>query len=178
MSETVKTTFFSSGWHRIDKRARKHAGDGKEAKWESDRLDFMMEYIKHRRWQDMLNPDRWCLLTLPHQGGGCGLMTRTRKFEEIIKGMNYVSVYLVTLYKAFYPFTVYHNHSVGWFWISIVAWIQSKMYHQKKHEITVILWVRLYVLWLLKAEWVFPSWRSSMSLWQSRSALVFSRRAA
>lgn len=38
--------------------------------------------------------DRWCLFNLSHQGGGCGLMTRTRKFEQIIKGMNYVSVCL------------------------------------------------------------------------------------
>lgn len=37
--------------------------------------------------------NRWCLFALPHQGGGCGLMTRTRKFEQIIKGMNYVSVW-------------------------------------------------------------------------------------
>lgn len=34
-------------------------------------------------------------MCLPHQGGGCGLMTRTRKFEEIVKGMNYVSVKII-----------------------------------------------------------------------------------
>lgn len=48
--------------------------------------------------------DRWYLFTFPLQGGGCGLMTRTRKFEEIIKGMNCVSLAVASTYKAFYPF--------------------------------------------------------------------------
>lgn len=38
---------------------------------------------------------RVVFVCLPHQGGGCGLMTRTRKFEEIVKGMNYVSGKLI-----------------------------------------------------------------------------------
>lgn len=43
----------------------------------------------------IIDSDGCFLLTLPYQGGGCGLMTRTRKFEEIIKGMNYVSAHLL-----------------------------------------------------------------------------------
>lgn len=43
---------------------------------------------------NMTLTDRLCLFASPHQGGGCGLMTRTRKFEQIIKGMNYVSCFL------------------------------------------------------------------------------------
>lgn len=56
---------------------------------------------------------RWYLFTFPLQGGGCGLMTRTRKFEEIIKGMNYVSLAVASNYKAFYLFVFTEcNHIV------------------------------------------------------------------
>lgn len=44
--------------------------------------------------------DDVCVLCV--QGGGCGLMTRTRKFEEIVKGMNYVSA-LYDQIKTFSP---------------------------------------------------------------------------
>jgi len=43
--------------------------------------------------------DRWCLFAFPHQGGGCGLMTRNRKFEQIIKGMNHVSLGVLTRFS-------------------------------------------------------------------------------
>lgn len=56
--------------------------------------------IKYRHQQEPLNTDSWYFCVLPHQGGGCGLMTRTRKFEDIVKGMNYVSAELTTQWKT------------------------------------------------------------------------------
>lgn len=76
-------------------------------------LCFMIECIKQNNdpGQELLNLkmtlcDRWCLFALSHQGGGCGLMTRTRKFEQIVKGMNYVSVDLFEKYKMFFSVAV------------------------------------------------------------------------
>lgn len=45
--------------------------------------------------------DRWFLFAFHHQGGGCGLMTRTRKFEQIVNGMNSVSM-IFLYWKCFF----------------------------------------------------------------------------
>lgn len=56
-----------------------------------DTMTRCAEMINNNTEVDFVDINSGCPIDLVYKkGGGCGLMTRTRKFEEIIKGMNYV----------------------------------------------------------------------------------------
>ncbi|KAM8767609.1 tRNA-dihydrouridine(47) synthase [NAD(P)(+)]-like [Acanthopagrus schlegelii] len=56
-----------------------------------DTMTRVAELINNTTDVDFVDINSGCPIDLVYQkGGGCGLMTRTRKFEQIIKGMNYV----------------------------------------------------------------------------------------
>uniref|UniRef100_A0A3Q3X012 tRNA-dihydrouridine(47) synthase [NAD(P)(+)] n=1 Tax=Mola mola TaxID=94237 RepID=A0A3Q3X012_MOLML len=56
-----------------------------------DTMTRCAELINNNTDVDFVDINSGCPIDLVYKkGGGCGLMTRTRKFEEIIKGMNYV----------------------------------------------------------------------------------------
>uniref|UniRef100_UPI0037E7BE92 tRNA-dihydrouridine(47) synthase [NAD(P)(+)]-like n=1 Tax=Semicossyphus pulcher TaxID=241346 RepID=UPI0037E7BE92 len=56
-----------------------------------DTMTRCAELINNNAEVDFVDINSGCPIDLVYKkGGGCGLMTRTRKFEQIIKGMNYV----------------------------------------------------------------------------------------
>uniref|UniRef100_A0A8C4F2I7 tRNA-dihydrouridine(47) synthase [NAD(P)(+)] n=1 Tax=Dicentrarchus labrax TaxID=13489 RepID=A0A8C4F2I7_DICLA len=56
-----------------------------------DTMTRCAELINNNTDVDFVDINSGCPIDLVYKkGGGCGLMTRTRKFEQIIKGMNYV----------------------------------------------------------------------------------------
>ncbi|XP_019110337.1 tRNA-dihydrouridine(47) synthase [NAD(P)(+)]-like [Larimichthys crocea] len=56
-----------------------------------DTMTRCAELINNNTEVDFVDINSGCPIDLVYKkGGGCGLMTRTRKFEQIIKGMNYV----------------------------------------------------------------------------------------
>lgn len=56
-----------------------------------DTMTRCAELINNNLEVDFVDINSGCPIDLVYKkGGGCGLMTRTRKFEQIIKGMNYV----------------------------------------------------------------------------------------
>lgn len=56
-----------------------------------DTMTRCAELINNNTEVDFVDINSGCPIDLVFKkGGGCGLMTRTRKFEEIVKGMNYV----------------------------------------------------------------------------------------
>ncbi|KAG7501400.1 hypothetical protein JOB18_048529 [Solea senegalensis] len=56
-----------------------------------DTMTRVAELINNNTDVDFVDINSGCPIDLVYKkGGGCGLMTRTRKFEQIIKGMNYV----------------------------------------------------------------------------------------
>ncbi|XP_028256643.1 tRNA-dihydrouridine(47) synthase [NAD(P)(+)]-like [Parambassis ranga] len=56
-----------------------------------DTMSRCAELINNNTDVDFVDINSGCPIDLVYKkGGGCGLMTRTRKFEQIIKGMNYV----------------------------------------------------------------------------------------
>lgn len=56
-----------------------------------DTMTRCAELISNNIEVDFVDINSGCPIDLVYKkGGGCGLMTRTRKFEHIIKGMNYV----------------------------------------------------------------------------------------
>ncbi|XP_074469764.1 tRNA-dihydrouridine(47) synthase [NAD(P)(+)]-like [Sebastes fasciatus] len=56
-----------------------------------DTMTRCAELINDNADVDFVDINSGCPIDLVYKkGGGCGLMTRTRKFEQIIKGMNYV----------------------------------------------------------------------------------------
>ncbi|KAM4549534.1 tRNA-dihydrouridine(47) synthase [NAD(P)(+)]-like isoform 2-T2 [Fundulus diaphanus] len=56
-----------------------------------DTMTRCAELINSHTDVDFVDINSGCPIDLVYKkGGGCGLMTRTRKFEQIIKGMNYV----------------------------------------------------------------------------------------
>uniref|UniRef100_A0A3B3YIF0 tRNA-dihydrouridine(47) synthase [NAD(P)(+)] n=1 Tax=Poecilia mexicana TaxID=48701 RepID=A0A3B3YIF0_9TELE len=56
-----------------------------------DTMTRCAELINNYTDVDFVDINSGCPIDLVYKkGGGCGLMTRTRKFEQIIKGMNYV----------------------------------------------------------------------------------------
>ncbi|XP_047461121.1 tRNA-dihydrouridine(47) synthase [NAD(P)(+)]-like isoform X2 [Mugil cephalus] len=56
-----------------------------------DTMTRCAELINNNADVDFVDINSGCPIDLVYKkGGGCGLMTRTRKFEQIIKGMNYV----------------------------------------------------------------------------------------
>lgn len=56
-----------------------------------DTMTRSAELINNNIEVDFVDINSGCPIDLVYRkGGGCGLMTRTRKFEQIIKGMNYV----------------------------------------------------------------------------------------
>ncbi|CAN9503690.1 unnamed protein product [Ophioblennius macclurei] len=56
-----------------------------------DTMTRCAELINNNIEVDFVDINSGCPIDLVYKkGGGCGLMTRTRKFEQIIKGMNYV----------------------------------------------------------------------------------------
>nr|XP_019957456.1 PREDICTED: tRNA-dihydrouridine(47) synthase [NAD(P)(+)]-like isoform X2 [Paralichthys olivaceus] len=56
-----------------------------------DTMTRCAELINTNTDVDFVDINSGCPIDLVYKkGGGCGLMTRTRKFEQIIKGMNYV----------------------------------------------------------------------------------------
>ncbi|XP_068189768.1 tRNA-dihydrouridine(47) synthase [NAD(P)(+)]-like [Antennarius striatus] len=56
-----------------------------------DTMTRCAELINNHTEVDFVDINSGCPIDLVYKkGGGCGLMTRTRKFEQIIKGMNYV----------------------------------------------------------------------------------------
>lgn len=56
-----------------------------------DTMTRCAELINNNIDVDFVDINSGCPIDLVYKkGGGCGLMTRTRKFEQIIKGMNYV----------------------------------------------------------------------------------------
>ncbi|CAJ1083394.1 tRNA-dihydrouridine(47) synthase -like isoform X2 [Notolabrus celidotus] [Xyrichtys novacula] len=56
-----------------------------------DSMTRCAELINKNIEVDFVDINSGCPIDLVYKkGGGCGLMTRTRKFEQIIKGMNYV----------------------------------------------------------------------------------------
>ncbi|KAM9386025.1 tRNA-dihydrouridine(47) synthase [NAD(P)(+)]-like isoform 2-T2 [Pholidichthys leucotaenia] len=56
-----------------------------------DTMTKCAELINNNTDVDFVDINSGCPIDLVYKkGGGCGLMTRTRKFEQIVKGMNYV----------------------------------------------------------------------------------------
>uniref|UniRef100_A0A665T6G9 tRNA-dihydrouridine(47) synthase [NAD(P)(+)] n=1 Tax=Echeneis naucrates TaxID=173247 RepID=A0A665T6G9_ECHNA len=56
-----------------------------------DTMTRCAELINNNTDVDFVDINSGCPIELVYKkGGGCGLMTRTRKFEQIVKGMNYV----------------------------------------------------------------------------------------
>lgn len=56
-----------------------------------DTMTRCAELINNNTEVDFVDINSGCPIDLVYKkGGGCGLMTRTRKFEQIVKGMNYV----------------------------------------------------------------------------------------
>uniref|UniRef100_A0A4W6C570 tRNA-dihydrouridine(47) synthase [NAD(P)(+)] n=1 Tax=Lates calcarifer TaxID=8187 RepID=A0A4W6C570_LATCA len=56
-----------------------------------DTMTRCAELINNNTDVDFVDINSGCPIDLVYKkGGGCGLMTRTRKFEQIVKGMNYV----------------------------------------------------------------------------------------
>ncbi|XP_077362819.1 tRNA-dihydrouridine(47) synthase [NAD(P)(+)]-like isoform X2 [Festucalex cinctus] len=56
-----------------------------------DTMTRCAELINNNTEVDFVDINSGCPIDLVYKkGGGCGLMTRTRKFEQIIRGMNYV----------------------------------------------------------------------------------------
>ncbi|XP_077446242.1 tRNA-dihydrouridine(47) synthase [NAD(P)(+)]-like [Stigmatopora argus] len=56
-----------------------------------DTMTRCAELINNNTDVDFVDINSGCPIDLVYKkGGGCGLMTRTRKFEQIIRGMNYV----------------------------------------------------------------------------------------
>uniref|UniRef100_A0AAX7UD75 tRNA-dihydrouridine(47) synthase [NAD(P)(+)] n=1 Tax=Astatotilapia calliptera TaxID=8154 RepID=A0AAX7UD75_ASTCA len=56
-----------------------------------DTMTRCAELINNNTEVDFVDINSGCPIDLVYnKGGGCGLMTRTRKFERIVKGMNYV----------------------------------------------------------------------------------------
>uniref|UniRef100_UPI0009B42EA5 tRNA-dihydrouridine(47) synthase [NAD(P)(+)]-like isoform X2 n=1 Tax=Monopterus albus TaxID=43700 RepID=UPI0009B42EA5 len=56
-----------------------------------DTMTRCAELINNNTDVDFVDINCGCPIDLVYKkGGGCGLMTRTRKFEQIVKGMNYV----------------------------------------------------------------------------------------
>ncbi|CAL9691587.1 unnamed protein product [Knipowitschia caucasica] len=56
-----------------------------------DTMTRCAELINNNIEVDFVDINSGCPIDLVYKkGGGCGLMTRTRKFEEIVRGMNYV----------------------------------------------------------------------------------------
>ncbi|GLD59173.1 tRNA-dihydrouridine(47) synthase [NAD(P)(+)] [Lates japonicus] len=56
-----------------------------------DTMTRCAELINNNTNVDFVDINSGCPIDLVYKkGGGCGLMTRTRKFEQIVKGMNYV----------------------------------------------------------------------------------------
>uniref|UniRef100_A0A3Q1JMH0 tRNA-dihydrouridine(47) synthase [NAD(P)(+)] n=1 Tax=Anabas testudineus TaxID=64144 RepID=A0A3Q1JMH0_ANATE len=56
-----------------------------------DTMTRCAELINNNADVDFVDINSGCPIDLVYKkGGGCGLMTRTRKFEQIVKGMNYV----------------------------------------------------------------------------------------
>ncbi|XP_017275478.1 tRNA-dihydrouridine(47) synthase [NAD(P)(+)]-like [Kryptolebias marmoratus] len=56
-----------------------------------DTMTRCAELINNYTDVDFVDINSGCPIDLVYKkGGGCGLMTRTRKFEQIVKGMNYV----------------------------------------------------------------------------------------
>ncbi|XP_026156623.1 tRNA-dihydrouridine(47) synthase [NAD(P)(+)]-like [Mastacembelus armatus] len=56
-----------------------------------DTMTRCAELINNNIVVDFVDINSGCPIDLVYKkGGGCGLMTRTRKFEQIVKGMNYV----------------------------------------------------------------------------------------
>ncbi|XP_077599327.1 tRNA-dihydrouridine(47) synthase [NAD(P)(+)]-like [Stigmatopora nigra] len=56
-----------------------------------DTMTRVAELINNNTDVDFVDINSGCPIDLVYKkGGGCGLMTRTRKFEQIIRGMNYV----------------------------------------------------------------------------------------
>ncbi|KAM9776245.1 tRNA-dihydrouridine(47) synthase [NAD(P)(+)]-like [Syngnathus typhle] len=56
-----------------------------------DTMTRCAELINNNTEVDFVDINSGCPIDLVYKkGGGCGLMTRTRKFEQIVRGMNYV----------------------------------------------------------------------------------------
>ncbi|XP_019719013.1 tRNA-dihydrouridine(47) synthase [NAD(P)(+)]-like isoform X2 [Hippocampus comes] len=56
-----------------------------------DTMTRCAELINNSTQVDFVDINSGCPIDLVYKkGGGCGLMTRTRKFEQIVRGMNYV----------------------------------------------------------------------------------------